>query len=320
MQILNSSLSKKSGLHPRNKHHSPYDFEQLICNCPDLKQFVIINKFNNQTIDFSNPVAVKTLNQALLKHFYHVDVWNIPDNYLCPPIPGRVDYIHYLADILAESNNGLIPNGKKTTVLDIGVGANCIYPLLGHQEYKWNFIGADIDNKALKIASQIINVNSLEKSIELRLQNNNNHMYKGIIKPNEFIDITMCNPPFHSSENEAQKGTERKWKNLGYNKMKHTTLNFGGQHHELWCKGGESAFITKMILESISFSNQCLWFTTLVAKSEHLSHIYSELKKANAISVKTIIMSQGNKISRLVAWTFQNETQQHQWSSSRWQS
>lgn len=314
----NNSLPEKSGLHPRNKHRSRYDFEQLITIYPDLKPFVSINHFNIETIDFTNPLAVKTLNQALLKQFYKIEVWDIPQNYLCPPIPGRADYIHNIADVLALSNGGIIPKGKSVTVVDIGVGANCIYPLLGHQEYGWHFIGSDIDSLSIKVANQIVISNSLSKFIELRHQTNSSLIFNGIIKPNEIIDITLCNPPFHSSADEAQSGSERKWKNLGKQKNTKSTLNFGGQSNELWCKGGEQAFITKMIEESTQFSQTSLWFTSLVSKSENLPAIYNALKRANAIDVKTITMSQGSKISRLVAWTFLNETQHIQWSLKRW--
>lgn len=317
-QDIKKISSEKSELHPRNKHRSRYDFKQLIEVCPDLKPFVSINQFGIETIDFTNPIAVKVLNQALLKQFYNIHFWDIPQNYLCPPIPGRVDYIHNIADVLASSNGNVIPRGKNVKVLDIGVGANCIYPLLGHQEYGWSYIGSDIDSFSIKIANQIIQANSLSKNIELRLQKYSTQIFNGIIKPNEIIDVTLCNPPFHSSASEAKEGTDRKWKNLGQQKLIKSNLNFGGQSNELWCKGGERAFILKMIEESVSFSQNCLWFTTLVSKSENLSSIYNALKKVNATEIKTVNMSQGSKTSRLVAWTFMNETQHIQWSIKRW--
>ena len=315
---LNNLSEEKSGLHPRNKHRSRYDFNVLIDVCPELKQYVSINKFNIETIDFTNSLAIKSLNQALLKQFYNIQHWDIPQNYLCPPIPGRVDYIHYIADVLSSSNGGIIPKGKAVNVFDIGVGANCIYPLLGHQEYGWQFIGSEIDLIALKVAKQIVESNSLSNYIDIRHQINASFIFNGIIKPTELIDITLCNPPFHSSAAEANAGSQKKWKNLGHKKTEKPVLNFGGQTSELWCKGGEVAFISKMIEESVLIKDQCLWFTSLVSKSENLPAIYSALKKVNAISVKTINMSQGNKISRLVAWTFLSETQHIQWSLKRW--
>ena len=316
----NNLAAEKSGLHPRNKHRSRYDFDQLITICPELNQYVSINQFKIETIDFTNPQAVKLLNQALLIQFYNIQHWDIPQNYLCPPIPGRADYIHYIADVLSSSNGGIIPKGKSVNVLDIGVGANCIYPLLGHQEYGWQFVGSEIDAMAFKVAKQIVESNSLSSHIEIRHQTNSSFIFKGIIKPTELIDITLCNPPFHSSASEASEGSQKKWKNLGHKKTEKPVLNFGGQTTELWCKGGEVAFISKMIEESILIKDQCLWFTSLVSKSENLPAIYSALKKVNAISVKTINMSQGNKISRLVAWTFLSETQHIQWSLKRWKT
>ncbi len=131
--------SEKNNLHPRNLHRNRYDFELLISNCPELKQYIGINKHQIETIDFSNPKAVKVLNKALLKTYYHIDFWSIPANYLCPPIPGRADYIHYIADLLAASNNGTIPTESSILGLDIGTGANLIYPILGNAIYNWSF-------------------------------------------------------------------------------------------------------------------------------------------------------------------------------------
>lgn len=314
----NTTSDENSGLHPRNKHRGRYDFRQLTKICPDLKPYVFINKFKSETIDFTNAMAVKMLNQALLEQFYGISDWDIPKNYLCPPIPGRADYIHNIADVLASSNGGVIPPGKSVTVVDIGVGANCIYPLIGHKEYGWNFIGSDSDPLAIKVAKQIVDSNDLSSAIDCRYQSNTSNIFKGIIKPDEIVDITMCNPPFHSSAEEAQMGTEKKWKNLGYKKTVKPVLNFGGQSNELWCKGGEVGFITKMAEESAQLKESCLWFTTLVSKSDNLNAVYAALKKAGAFSIKTITMTQGNKISRVVTWTYLNDTQHIQWSLKRW--
>jgi len=319
---LNSKINKQkdenSGLHPLNKHHASYNFTELVEVCPELKSFVIINKFKIETIDFTNADAVKMLNKALLQKFYGITHWDIPKNYLCPPIPGRADYIHNIADLLSSSNGGIIPKGKSIRVLDIGVGANCIYPLIGHKEYGWYFVGSDSDAFSVKVASQIVSANDLSNVIDIRYQANVLAIFKGIIRPTELIDITICNPPFHSSAEEAQFGSSKKWKNLGYKKTVKPVLNFGGQTNELWCKGGEVGFITRMIFESIEFKERSLWFTSLVSKSEHLNAIYVTLKKAGVVSVKTIQMAQGNKVSRLVAWTFLNEMQHIQWSLKRW--
>lgn len=295
--------SDKPNLHPRNPHRFQYDFKALIKSCPELAAYVFINPYKNQTIDFANPNAVKSLNKAILRHFYKINYWDIPDGYLCPPIPGRADYIHYLADLLKDTK---LPINKNVRGLDIGTGANCVYPIIGHQSYDWTFVGTDSDATALQSAQKIVSSNAnLTPFIELRRQTSPSHIFKGIVLPGEHFDFTMCNPPFHASQAEALAGTKRKWQNLGQGKaQKQETLNFGGQQAELWYPGGEKAFLTKMINESASIPTQCTWFTSLVSKKATLPPLYKLLNSTAATDVKTIEMSQGQKTSRILAWTF----------------
>jgi 23S rRNA A1618 N6-methylase RlmF len=315
-QMKATDNSEKSNLHPRNLHRSRYDFELLITNCPELKQYVTVNVHGIETIDFSNPKAVKALNKALLQTYYGIQNWDIPKNYLCPPIPGRADYIHYLADVLAETNNDIIPVDEDVLGLDIGTGANCIYPILGNTIYGWSFVGTDIDLKAIENCSKIIEANpKLIDAVSLQQQTESRFIFKNIITPEDRFTFTMCNPPFHSSEEEATKSTLRKVSNLNSKeKIKvNPVLNFGGHNAELWCKGGEMAFVTQMIYESAKYAMQCLWFTTLVSKKENLSGIYKTLNKVHAASIKTIDMAQGQKTSRIVAWTFLSDAQRKAW-------
>lgn len=302
-------------LHPRNPHRERYNFKQLIETNTALKPFVRPNAFGDESIDFSNPAAVLMLNKSLLKHFYAIDFWEIPDGYLCPPIPGRADYIHNMADLLSESNGGKIPVGEKIKCLDIGVGSNCIYPIIGVNAYGWNFVGSDIDPISIENANKIIAQNDILKNkVKCILQTNKMDVFNGIISADEFYDISVCNPPFHGSQQEAQANNLRKIKNLGTQKNESPVLNFGGKQSELWCYGGEEGFIKNMVNQSKSFATNCMWFTTLVSKQENLKGIYLALKKANATAVKTLPMGQGNKTSRVVAWTFLTDEQQSEWA------
>ncbi|WP_163717409.1 23S rRNA (adenine(1618)-N(6))-methyltransferase RlmF [Mangrovibacterium lignilyticum] len=304
----------KSKLHPRNKNRERYNFGQLIAVCPELKSFVKLNPYGDESIDFGNPKAVKILNKAILSANYSLNYWDIPDNYLCPPIPGRADYIHHAADLLANSHGGQLPTGSAINCLDIGVGANCIYPIIGTMEYGWSFVGADIDPIAIESANKIVNQNSiLSGKIKLRQQNKATNIFEGIIEANEKFDLTICNPPFHASAAEAQAGTQRKNRNLKQKAAMKPSLNFGGQSNELWCDGGEEMFLQRMIHQSKQFEKSCLWFTSLVSKSERLPRIYQTLKQVEAIDIKTINMGQGNKISRIVAWTFLSKKEQQTW-------
>lgn len=316
--MKDKTSTEKTNLHPRNLDRFGYNFEQLINDSLELQQFVAVNEPDIQTIDFSNPDAVKALNKALLIHHYDIQDWDIPANYLCPPIPGRADYIHYIADLLATTNNGVIPEGEMVQGLDIGVGANCIYPIIGNSAYGWSFVGTDIDENAIQNCKKIIASNpKLMDTISLQLQTESRFIFKNIITAEDKFAFTICNPPFHSSQDEATKSSLRKVNNLEAkdftNKTTKPVLNFGGHNAELWCEGGELGFITQMAYESAKYPMQCLWFTTLVSKKDNLSSIYKTLNKVSASDIKTIDMAQGQKTSRIVAWTFMSQAQQKAW-------
>lgn len=308
------NISNKA-LHPRNKHHHPYDFAALCAAVPALTVFVRDNGYGLLSIDFANPAAVKTLNQALLKQLYSVDHWQLADGFLCPAVPGRVDYLHYLADLLALLNKNKVPAGSKVQLLDTGCGANLIYPLLAQAEYGWKVTASELEPEAVSAAQQLIDQNQLQHKIALRRQHNAEHIFHGIIQPDDLFDLTLCNPPFHTSAEQAQAGSERKARNLG---QKSAELNFAGRSHELWCDGGEAAFIRLMINESQSYAQQVLWFSSLVSKQQNVPALQQLLNKLGA-QHQLIEMQQGNKQSRIVVWSFMPEKQRQLWAQFRWQ-
>lgn len=270
---------------------------------PDLAPFVTRTPRGEASIDFTHPRAVLELNRALLALHYGVLAWDLPRGRLCPPIPGRVDYLHHLADLLAEG--GEIPRGPGVRVLDLGTGASLIYPLLGHAEYGWSFVGTDIDAGALDHAEALAEANGLGEAVELRLQGKPAQVLEGMLQPDERFAACLCNPPFHASGAAAREGSQRKWEKLGRGEEEgRPLLNFGGQARELWCRGGELAFITTLIRESAEAPQACRWFTTLVSRSEHLKRLQAACREAGAADLRVVEMGQGQKRSRFLAWRF----------------
>ena len=316
-----TSAATKPGLHARNRHNRGYDFALLTAVLPDLDRFLLTTPAGTPSIDFANPGAVKALNRALLAADYGIKGWDIPANHLCPPIPGRADMLHYLADLLAEGKDAQIPQGECVRALDIGVGANAIYPLIGHAEYGWHFLGVDTDQKALANVQRIVAANpALAGAIEIRLQPVADHVLAGVLRAGEKFDLTLCNPPFHASAAEAAAASQRKWKNLGkaHKGNPNPRSNFGGQSNELWYPGGEWAFLERMIEQSLPIGKRCLWFTSLVSKAENLRYVEAALAKLHPCDIRIIPMSQGQKQSRLVAWTFLSKAERASWRQSRW--
>ena len=121
----------------------------------------------------------------------------------------------------------------------------------------------------------------------------------------ERFAVAICNPPFHASAAEAAAATTRKLRNLAGGRAGPTVRNFGGQSHELWCAGGEQAFIRRMIAQSAVLPPAtCGWFTTIVSKSENLPWLEKTLQATRAQEVRTIALAQGQKKSRILAWRF----------------
>ena len=184
---------------------------------------------------------MKCLNKCLLRWGYGIQYWDFSgeeflfntttsenifgyknecsfpcysDDFLCAPVPGRCDYVHHVADLISRKSNDI--NGSQPVrCFDIGVGANCIYPIIGVGEYKWKFTGSEIDEVALQNAQTIIDRNALlHGMVELRLQKDTRKVFHNVIQNNDSFHVSICNPPFHISAEVALAGTERKWRNL----------------------------------------------------------------------------------------------------------
>jgi 23S rRNA (adenine1618-N6)-methyltransferase len=312
-------------LHPRNRHQGRYDLARLvrahpalgrcirIAGRPGLGPAVETAAHPDATIDFAEPRAVRALNTALLADWYAITGYVLPAGYLCPPVPGRADHLHHAADLLAADAGGAVPRGPDIRVLDVGTGANAIYPLIGHGEFGWRFVGTETSPPAIAVARRILAANPrVAGAIELRAQPDPQRIFTGVVAAGERFDLVVCNPPFHASAAEAEAGSRRKWRNLDRKAVgdrRPPTLNFGGQQAELWCPGGEVGFIGRMIAESVAVAGQVGWCTALVSQAAHLPTLLTAARRAGAMDTRTIAMAQGQKQSRLFAWTFQNASQ-----------
>ncbi|MDQ7988894.1 MAG: 23S rRNA (adenine(1618)-N(6))-methyltransferase RlmF [Candidatus Dactylopiibacterium sp.] len=312
--------SAKPGLHPRSLHRQPYDFVALSAAHPALAAFVHTVRSGEASIDFADPAAVRALNAALLAHHYGIRHWSLPPGYLCPPIPGRADYLHVLADLLAEDNAGQIPRGPAVRGLDVGTGANAIYPLLGQALHGWRFLATELDTGAIRHARALLTAHEHSPgALELRAQTHADDVLANTLRRDERLDFTLCNPPFHASAEQAAAGSLRKRRNLGLARPDVAELNFAGRHHELWCEGGERAFIARMIAQSLPLAGHVLWFSTLVSQRDALTGVLRNLARHDAAAVRVLEMAQGQKRSRAVAWSFHDAAARRAWARQHWQ-
>lgn len=277
-------------LHPKNPHSGPYPIKDLCKSYPELEEHVVIAKSGLESINFGNPAAVKAINKALLLHYYDIQEWDIPAGYLCPPVPGRAEYIHKIKDLA----------GTEAHILDVGVGANAIYPIIGTKAYKWSFVGVDTDQRALDNVEKIIERNThLKDRLELRLQVDSKAIFHNVIRDIDRFDVTICNPPFFKSAEDALKSTQRKNRNL--HGQRSSKRNFKGKSNELWTEGGEQVFVTRMIEESQKYRYQVKWFTSLISRQEHLPKL-EYLLKSMGVEYRIKEMQLGQKKSRILCW------------------
>jgi 23S rRNA (adenine1618-N6)-methyltransferase len=288
-------------MHPKNRYQGFYDLDRLAKVVPALREYTIEAHHGGMTLDFGKPEAVRLLNKALLMADFGLQFWDIPQGNLVPGVPGRLDYIHVLNDLLQDVSKD--KKAKKITGLDIGTGASLVYPILGAGSYGWSFVASDTDEKALRCAEAITKFNKrLQGKVDLRRQPQPANIFQGIIRPNDHFAFTMCNPPFFISAEAAEQASALKWKNLG--KDEKAGFSFGGQSNELWTKGGEPAFLRKMISESSRYARQVGWFTTLVSQKGYLKIADNSFRQNKPTEKRVIELTAGNKIRRVLAWRF----------------
>jgi len=93
-------------MHPKNRYQSPHDFSELARIVPQLANSFITTPDGRTSLDFTRPETVRLLNKALLLRDYGLRHWDIPPGNLCPGVPGRLDYIHAVGDLLAKHKQG----------------------------------------------------------------------------------------------------------------------------------------------------------------------------------------------------------------------
>lgn len=275
-------------MNPKNKYFkNPPDFKILSEKHPEFRKYIKKVNENYYTIDWKDSNALKELCRVLLLNDYNIQYWEIPDGYLIPSITGRCNYIHWIHDLLEED---CIQNSELITGIDIGCGANCIYPLLGNKIYKWKYVCSEVNSMSIEIANRIINKNNLTEEINIIHQTNSKYIYKNILSSTSHIYFSMCNPPYFSFE-------EKKHDNPN------TSCEYTSQ--EVYCEGGEYKFIKKMIKESKIFQNNVIWFTTLVGKKSNLNLLLEYLAKIKEIKrIKDITFYQGKLARWGLAWSY----------------
>lgn len=287
-------------MHARNRYRRPYDLTALARRVPALAPFVHAAPAGHPTVDFHDPAAVRALNRALLVADYGLQRWDLPADNLCPAVPGRLDYVHVVADLLADLPPAF--RAAPTRGLDIGTGASLIYPVLGVREYGWRFVATELDPASARAARAIAEFNDvLRGRVEVRSPASPRDILTAVVRPGERFAFSMCNPPFFTSEAGAQRAAANKWRKLGRADATRG-LNFGGRATELWTEGGEPAFLRRYIAQSAALADRVGWFTTLVSQRGYLDVADRAFRKVRPRRREVVPLVTGSKKRRVLAW------------------
>ncbi|CAI8617727.1 unnamed protein product [Vicia faba] len=324
---------KRGTIHPNNKYsENPPDFPHLASLYPSFQPFLQYSHNGHPRIDWTDFNATRELTRILLLHDHSLNWW-IPDGQLCPTVPNRSNYIHWLQDLL--SSNIIVPDTissadhSKVRGFDIGTGANCIYPLLGSSLFGWTFVASDVTDVAIQWAE--INVNSnphVSELIEIR-RVQCNATTSGLLQDEEPVlsatevenlpklplDLNACEhnsyrgpPILVGVVREDEKFDFCMCNPPFFESLEEAGLNpktaCGGTSQEMVCFGGEKAFITRIIEDSTQLKHNFRWFTSMIGRKSNLKCLTSKLWEVGVTVVKTTEFVQGRTSRWGLAWSF----------------
>ncbi|KAL6050980.1 Methyltransferase-like protein 16 [Balamuthia mandrillaris] len=276
-------------MHPENYYRTNKpDFVELAKLYPSFKAHVHITSKGQPNIRWTDPEAVRELTCVLLRHDFQIAV-ELPLDQLCPAVPNRVNYIHWLSDLLKHSPD--VTSAPTITGIDIGTGASCIYPLLGVRLKGWRFVATEIDPISLDYARRNIAANQWEDLIELR-ESKSGHILQGIVKENESFAFCMCNPPFFSDQDHAPPNPKTACR---------------ATENERLTTGGEFQFIKQMIQDSLRYRNRIRWYTSMLGRKVDVKLLEKELVASGIVNIRTTTFYQGKTARWGIAWTFSQD-------------
>ncbi|KOX68641.1 Methyltransferase-like protein 16 [Melipona quadrifasciata] len=263
-------MSLRKFMHPRNKYKKVPDFKELALLYSEFRDIAIVNLTGKIKIDFKNEESLRVLTEVLLKHDFNLEV-KIPPHKLVPTLPLRLNYILWIEDLMKHASFHEI---KEVIGVDIGTGAVCIYPLLFAKMYGNQMIATEVDESMCKV--------------------NGSTILKEIIKENNVYHFTMCNPPFFEIEGSSEKVIKR---------LPPRNAPTGNKV-ELTVEGGERAFVTQMIEESIEIKDKVKIYTTMFGRRSNLLFLLKFLKKKDIENSTWTEFCQGHTKRWGLAWSF----------------
>ncbi|KAE8295350.1 U6 small nuclear RNA (adenine-(43)-N(6))-methyltransferase [Larimichthys crocea] len=288
-------MALNKSMHPRNRYKDkPPDFGYLASKYPDFQQHVHTSLTGRPVVNFKEPEAVRALTCTLLKEDFGLTI-EIPLERLIPTVPLRLNYIHWVEDLI---------DGQKQPRrgIDIGTGASCIYPLLGATMNGWYFLATEVDDICFDYATKNVEQNSLSDLIKVVKVPQKTLLMDALKEETEIVyDFCMCNPPFFANQLEAKGVNSRNSR-----RPPPSSVNTGGVT-EIMAEGGELEFVKRIIHDSLQLKKRLRWYSCMLGKKCSLAPLKEELRKQGVPKVTHTEFCQGRTMRWALAWSFYDD-------------
>uniref|UniRef100_A0A8C8CI04 U6 small nuclear RNA (adenine-(43)-N(6))-methyltransferase n=1 Tax=Oncorhynchus tshawytscha TaxID=74940 RepID=A0A8C8CI04_ONCTS len=285
-------MSLNKSMHPRNRYKDkPPDFAYLASKYPDFEQHVHTNLAGRAMLNFKEPEAVRALTCTLLKEDFGLTI-DIPLERLIPTVPLRLNYIHWVEDLIGGQ-------GEPRRGIDIGTGASCIYPLLGASMNGWHYLATEVDDICFDYATRNVEQNNLSDLIKVVKVPQKTLLMDALKEESAIVyDFCMCNPPFFANQLEAKGVNSRNSR-----RPPPSSVNTGGVT-EIMAEGGELEFVKRIIHDSLQLKTRLRWYSCMLGKKCSLAPLKEELRKQGVPKVTHTEFCQGRTMRWALAWSF----------------
>ena len=326
-------------MHPR----SPYalrkpDFAALARADASFARLVKTRPNGEAQLDWRDPSALVELCRVLLHHDFGVR-WTLPARALCPTVPSRLNYLLWIADLIALGPS--IPT-VQIVGIDIGTGASCIYPLLGVAHLGWKFLATEADPISVNAARHNVDLNNWSERIEVR-QVVAPEAEAAAAAPEATAAVEAADGVVADDDADAAEYAELRQKDNGGGASSNAPILvdvllpsdgaftfcmcnppwFGGGEEpmanksirgpderctatasEVFTDGGEAGFIGRLAADSAKLRQRVRWYSSLVGRKASLHRALKAVKACGAIHVRTTEISQGVTSRWAIAWSF----------------
>lgn len=280
-----------------------------------------LQKETNKTFSACvNQEFTVALTRALLRTHLDLQLPYLEENHLCPPVPNRFFYLHWIHTELLSSGSGH-HNQQQRMGLDIGSGATAIYSLLAAKFFCCRMVTTEIDANAAAMAQKNVEANCLSSQIHVAhvppshsqdpsslspggpLERSMVAVEKYLAQcpspPHMTVDFVMTNPPFYDPSTMEHVNPR-----AGDGRARTAMTVSEGSY-----PGGEIGFVTEMIADSLRLGHERQsprWFSSMLGKKTSLTLLQKTLTHVlGPAHVRVTEYGPGQYTRWFLAWTLE---------------